>query len=293
MNNRQIECFLEAGRLLNFTRAAENLLLPQPAVSRYISALEEELGVKLFLRKNSRSIVLTEAGKAYYNLFQRVEQELHRTKQSLANTAPTLRLGINKSWRTTDFLPDVIEACRRRDPQFRVIYTCLDFKELRDGLQSKQLDAVIALEDYLTDAQEFAVERITSIQRVILFSDRLPGADLLRTPTDFYPYDFLITDDPLVRKLAEESERIFHAYRFVPRFRNVPNQETVLCYVENGEGVALLDTWCHALYHPHLRAVHIDEYMPVALACRRDQETAAAELFRECLCAFFQKRADG
>ena len=71
MNDRQIECFLEAGRLLNFTRAAENLLLPQPAVSRYISALENELGVQLFLRENSRKVVLTEAGKAYYNLFQR------------------------------------------------------------------------------------------------------------------------------------------------------------------------------------------------------------------------------
>ena len=76
MNDRQIECFLEAGRLLNFTRAAENLLLPQPAVSRYISALENELGVQLFLRENSRKVVLTEAGKAYYNLFQRTYLEL-------------------------------------------------------------------------------------------------------------------------------------------------------------------------------------------------------------------------
>ena len=105
MNDRQIECFLEAGRLLNFTRAAENLLLPQPAVSRYISALENELGVQLFLRENSRKLVLTEAGKAYYNLFQRTYLELDRTRQALSNTTPALRLGINKDWRMPDFLP--------------------------------------------------------------------------------------------------------------------------------------------------------------------------------------------
>ena len=61
---------------MNFTRAAENLLLPQPAVSRYISALEKELGAQLFLRENSRKVALTEAGKAYYNLFQRTYLEL-------------------------------------------------------------------------------------------------------------------------------------------------------------------------------------------------------------------------
>ena len=288
MNNRQIECFLEAARLLNFTRAAENLILPQPAVSRYISALEEELGVKLFHRKNSRQVVLTEAGKAYYNLFQRVVLELRRTKQSLANAAPALRLGINKSWQTTGFLPKVVEMCRAREPQFRVVYECLDFRELCEALKAKQLDAVIALENYLQDTQEFTVERITSIRRVILYSDLLPKAETLMTPDDFYPYDFLITDDPLVRKLAEDSERIFQVYHFVPRFCTVPNQETVVCCVENGTGVALLDEWCHARYHPHLHCIHVDEYLPVALGRLRDTENSTVELFRECLTEFFR-----
>ncbi len=254
MNNRQIECFLEAARLLNFTRAAENLL-PQPAVSRYISALEEEL---------------------------------RRTRQSLANAAPALRLGINKSWQTTGFLPKVVEMCQQREPKFRVVYECLDFRELCEGLKAKQLDAVIALGNDLQDTQEFTVERITSIRRVILYSDLLPNADTLMTPDDFYPYDFLITDDPLVRKLAEESELIFQDYHFVPRFRTVSNQETVMCGVENGTGVALLDEWCHARYHPHLHCIHVDEYMPVALARRRDTESSTVELFWECLTEYFR-----
>ena len=70
MNHRQIECFLETGKHLNFTKAAQNLYLPQPAVSRYISALENELGVALFQRENSRHISLTDEGILYFNFFQ-------------------------------------------------------------------------------------------------------------------------------------------------------------------------------------------------------------------------------
>ena len=55
---------------------------------------------------NDRQIeCFLEAGKAYYNLFQRTYLELDRTRQALSNTTPALRLGINKDWRMPDFLP--------------------------------------------------------------------------------------------------------------------------------------------------------------------------------------------
>ena len=59
MNDRQIKAFLEAARLLNFTKAAEKLYVPQSQVSRAIAALEKELGTVLFERENSRSITLS------------------------------------------------------------------------------------------------------------------------------------------------------------------------------------------------------------------------------------------
>lgn len=288
MNDRQIECFLEAGRLLNFTRAAENLLLPQPAVSRYISALEKELGVQLFLRDNNRKVVLTEAGKAYYNLFQRTSQELSRTRQALSDTAPLLRLGINKSWHTVAYLRRVAERCRQRDPRFRISYECHEFRDLSARLKDKRLDAVLSMENYFSETAEFAVERITSIQRLIVYSDLLPEVGELTAPSDFYRYDFLIADDPRIQRLVEESETMFQSYHFVPRFRTLPNHETVLLHVENGAGVALLDSWCCALHYPHLRYMNVDEHIPVALAWRRGSNISTLELFRECLHEHFQ-----
>lgn len=59
--------FVAAARRLSITAAAADLCLTQSAVSRQIQALEERLGVQLFIR-NSRSIALTEAGEQLFHL---------------------------------------------------------------------------------------------------------------------------------------------------------------------------------------------------------------------------------
>ena len=61
MNTTQLECFMEVANFLNFSRAAEHLRITQPAVSHQITALEDELGVKLFQR-TSKSVRLTKEG---------------------------------------------------------------------------------------------------------------------------------------------------------------------------------------------------------------------------------------
>lgn len=57
--------FEAAARHLSFTKAAEELFLTQSAVSRQIQALEDQLGTKLFARRN-RGLALTEAGQQMY-----------------------------------------------------------------------------------------------------------------------------------------------------------------------------------------------------------------------------------
>lgn len=61
MNTTQLECFLMVANYLNFSRAAQQLRITQPAVSHQINTLEDELGVKLFSR-SSKTVRLTRAG---------------------------------------------------------------------------------------------------------------------------------------------------------------------------------------------------------------------------------------
>src|SRR5512143_3357331 len=73
--------FEAAGRLLSFTRAAEELFLTQSALSRQIQALESALGVALFERRH-RALALTPAGVA----FHRAVSENLRTLASAVET---------------------------------------------------------------------------------------------------------------------------------------------------------------------------------------------------------------
>ena len=71
MNTTQLECFMSVSNFLNFSRAAEQLGLTQPAVSHQINALEDELGVKLFYR-TSKQVRLTQEG----HLFSQYAREI-------------------------------------------------------------------------------------------------------------------------------------------------------------------------------------------------------------------------
>ena len=65
MELRHLRYFDAVAAELSFTRAAQKLRVAQPALSRQIRQLEEELGVKL-LERNHHTVRLTDAGKAFW-----------------------------------------------------------------------------------------------------------------------------------------------------------------------------------------------------------------------------------
>jgi DNA-binding transcriptional LysR family regulator len=86
-----IQGFETAARLLSFTKAAEELCLTQSAVSRQIRALEDALGVALFVRR-PRCLALTEEGRALYRTAGEILERLQETANRLraAGSVPHL-----------------------------------------------------------------------------------------------------------------------------------------------------------------------------------------------------------
>ena len=66
LNFYHLEVFYAVARHLNFSRAAEELYISQPAVSKHVKDLEKDLGVDLF-RRNGRRVELTDAGRLVYD----------------------------------------------------------------------------------------------------------------------------------------------------------------------------------------------------------------------------------
>ena len=102
MKIEKIGYFLSVAKHLNFTKAAQECHIAQPAISRQMSSLEEELGFMLFDR-SSRRVRLTPAGQSFYNSMTRfindydnsIEQLRHISDEHLQMVVCTGALGIS------------------------------------------------------------------------------------------------------------------------------------------------------------------------------------------------------
>ena len=76
MDIRELQHFMEVVNQKSFTKAAATIHLSQPALSKIVKKLEEELGVDLFDR-STRKLTLTDAGQIVYGQSQKLVSTLH------------------------------------------------------------------------------------------------------------------------------------------------------------------------------------------------------------------------
>lgn len=116
----QLENFLKVAQLGNFTRAAEERGLSQPAISRSIQRLEDEIGQPLLERK-SRSVALTDAGVLLRARAQQVLSILQDTKQEISDDGRSgrIRLGAIPTI-APYFLPELLKQFSIRYPNAQV-----------------------------------------------------------------------------------------------------------------------------------------------------------------------------
>ena len=98
MDTNSLRTFITTAELESFSLAAEQLYLTQPAISKRIAALEEELGAKLFDRIG-RHVSLTEAGRTLLQRARIILQEVEDSRRLISNLSGTVsgRLSIGTS----------------------------------------------------------------------------------------------------------------------------------------------------------------------------------------------------
>ncbi|MGQ0530980.1 MAG: LysR family transcriptional regulator [Panacagrimonas sp.] len=98
MDTQTLAAFLEVADATSFTRAAERLHLSQPAISKRLKSLEDQIGQPLFDRVG-RSVLLTDAGRALLPYARRVAQTLEDGRRALSQLSGQVsgRLSIGTS----------------------------------------------------------------------------------------------------------------------------------------------------------------------------------------------------
>ena len=113
----QLRHFLLVAEHQNFTRAAEEIGMSQPALSRSIARLEEELGQPVFERQ-SRQVVLTDAGKLLQSRAQQILTVVEDTKAEISDDGQSGRVRIAAIPTIAPFyLPEILQRFASQFPQ--------------------------------------------------------------------------------------------------------------------------------------------------------------------------------
>jgi LysR family transcriptional regulator, nitrogen assimilation regulatory protein len=182
MDLKQLRALLAIAETGSVTRAAESLHLVQPAITRQLKLLEEELGVPLFDRER-HGMVLTPAGRRFSDSVRRALDELDNAKADISprsqKVAGTVVVGLFPS-AGEQLVGRLLAKVRRNFPlvQVRSYITYLPY--LEQSLERGDVDVALVYVDDEANAR---------FQREALLEDSLylvgpPDADLdMSTPT--------------------------------------------------------------------------------------------------------------
>lgn len=137
--------FLTVAENMSFSKAAEELFISQPAVTKHIKELESKLNIALFERKGNK-IYLTEAGTLTYNhlkpireLYRELEFDIERLNDSFKGT---LRIGASSTI-SQYLIPKVIAAFYKRYPKIELYLLNGNSFEMEQKLIENEIDMAL------------------------------------------------------------------------------------------------------------------------------------------------------
>lgn len=182
MELRHLRYFAAVAAHGSFSRAAESLHLTQPALSRQVKDLEDELGVGLFVR-GKNTLQLTPAGELFYDeareLLGRVDEAVQRVRGEVRREV--LRVGYVPSL-VAGSMPRVIERFQAATPRVRLELFDLAPSEMADKASGGRLDLVIAAAGIEPITRGFRWVELRRMQAVVVMARAHPLARRKRIP---------------------------------------------------------------------------------------------------------------
>lgn len=245
MKLSQMEYFLAVAEELNFTAAANALFISQPALSRQIAALEQELGVRLFER-TSRKVVLTAAGRQLRDDLQDIMVQLERARQRAAEIGNRERLNLRiacfDGGMTDDFLPFVLRRIRQEIPGVNITLSRRSFGENQTAFRLGEIDLLLTLGPGEVDEDTCCVQRVGIRRGALIYSaNSVLAQKTAPTIEDFSAQTFLICSKTEAPTLYTHSLEVLRGLGITrPQLLEADNYSVLSAYLDSGYGYALL-----------------------------------------------------
>jgi DNA-binding transcriptional LysR family regulator len=246
MELRHLRYFVAVAEALSFRKAAHSVSVSEPALSQQVADLEEEIGLKLFIR-NSRRVELTEVGRVFLHGARRTlasaKEAVAQAKEAATGARGRLSIAIIGQLALA-FLPDALARFRESFPLVEVTVLNMDTRAQIEALSNGTI-----------------MLGINNAGHSLAESDSLTAAPLLRCPFCIACAEYRwpakrgrprlsdFREDPFLMTSGETAGYYMHLVRtvcqrdggFDPTFLALGNSlESLLSMVAAGRGVLLL-----------------------------------------------------
>ncbi len=245
MENFRLKVFRVVARRLNFSRAAEELLLTQPAVTQQVKALEDEYGVPLFDRSGGH-IALTPAGNSLLPYAEKLKEVSDEAFQMVTGSAGIhagpLALGASQTIGQY-ILPNLVAAFLRENPRIAVTAVSGNTDKMLEALAAKRIQ--LAMIEGPALRKEFHIEPFMEDQMVLVVPASHDWAD---TEVDI---EALRHAPILMREFGSGSRRVVEAAldkaglnkKYLKIVMELDSTEGLLSAVEAGLGITFVSRW--------------------------------------------------
>lgn len=242
MEHRKLKYFIATAEELHFRKAADLVHVTQPALSKQIHELEEEIGVPLFER-NNRNVALTPAGKVFYErarvIVDSTCKAVHEARGVGRGLVGTVRIGFISS-AAMRALPDALAHFKNRIPSAEIDLKELGPEEQMDELQRGLLDVGVLIAQVLDDGFEvMEVDRVPLVAALPAIPEFIAMKDV--SIKELGPWTIIV---PLRHSRHGYFETVIEAYQKAgvkpARIQTVHMIHTGLMLVRAGLGVSLV-----------------------------------------------------
>lgn len=296
MNDLQIKYFLKAAQRLNFSEAARELFISQPALSQQIAAIETELNMQLFIRDKNR-LRLTPAAvvllRELPECSRRFQEVIAKARVVSEGHSGTLRIGVLEGQLLSPNFREAYFAFRKTYPNIHIELSTGSFNDLCCRLDSQELDVAFTTSFAVADSGAYLWVKTDVNRCAFLASDSYTtAAETVRGWKDLREETLILVDADDCARIKELVEEDCRRAGFVPKLLLAPSASDEALWIEAGLGVGISNADAFICRGPHVRCLKTFAIPGVyfVLAWHRENTNSSIALFTNFVSDYIAER---
>ena len=288
----QIECFLTAAKYMNFSKAAAELYITQPVLSRRISKLESEIGVTLFDR-SQRVLKLTNEGARLYSFFSSVALEFKEVMKDIERDSNILNrkisIGMCEGLDLSVYLTKRSKEKKKINPTAELEFDSVPVDTLIDKFKNGYYSIILifsnTIEFYKANGaiSKINISEFIEANKCVVFSKNNPlSSNKSLSLADFGNQTlYCLKKEHVPQKVLTHSDLLMR-YKINPKIQFLSSLDAITMALQMGEGYTISDNHERILNNKDIQYFNLEEKQSISIVSKENPPLLISQFLSLC-----------